>query len=288
MFPEVPARQEIDRLLAQGDCLVQNRRDMNISAGLGVAVREIGTGTGEADYLLFVDEKVARVTEATRPGFSLTTAETQSQKCLSGLYARYTRYRLPLPFEYRSDGKTNDFTNGVAPNPRNREVFELHRPEVLLRIVQHETPHRQNLCYRAKLNRTGPRDFQTRAITNLEKCLAENNPPAEVQMAAGANKTFTEGSACCRRIKCGRTKRTHFMVERNNLRQQTPNDFQQYIGPFENRTSGRRLIPDEILACPVKSRTHDAVSQSTCRSIDSTVSVSFHNGKRRSQNSISN
>lgn len=112
MFPEELARQQIDRQLIECGWLVQDRRAMSITAGLGVAVREVTLGTGEADYLLFVDGKVAGVIEAKPPGFSLTTAETQSQKYQSGLHARFPHYRLPLPFEYRSDGTTTVFTNG--------------------------------------------------------------------------------------------------------------------------------------------------------------------------------
>jgi len=40
MTPEEQARQEIDRRLEQCGWLVQHDRDMNISAGLGVAIRE--------------------------------------------------------------------------------------------------------------------------------------------------------------------------------------------------------------------------------------------------------
>ena len=37
---------------------------MNISAGLGVAVREFPLSTGDADYLLYVDGKACGVVEA--------------------------------------------------------------------------------------------------------------------------------------------------------------------------------------------------------------------------------
>ena len=41
--------------------------DMNIMAELGVAVREFQLTTGEADYGLYTDGKVAGVIEATTP-----------------------------------------------------------------------------------------------------------------------------------------------------------------------------------------------------------------------------
>ncbi len=89
MFQEVLARQEIDRLLAQCGWLAENCRDMNITAGPGVANREISLVTGEADYLLFVDSKVTCLIEAKPPGISLATAETQSRTSQPVLHARY-------------------------------------------------------------------------------------------------------------------------------------------------------------------------------------------------------
>lgn len=155
MHPDQLARKDIDNKLSECGWVVQNRHDMNITTGLGVAVREVGLTTGDADYLLFVDGKAAGVLEAKSEGSSLTTAETQSQKYLSGLSARVPHYCLPMPFEYRSDGKTTVFTNGLDPNPRSRELFSFHRPEEHLRLVSQESQLRQNLCDAFELDATG-------------------------------------------------------------------------------------------------------------------------------------
>ena len=48
---------------------------MNIMAGLGVAVREFPLTTGEADYGLYIDGKVAGVIEAKKEGANLTGAK---------------------------------------------------------------------------------------------------------------------------------------------------------------------------------------------------------------------
>ena len=46
MTPEERARQNIDRQLTECGWLVQDAADMNIMAGLGVAVREFPTEVG--------------------------------------------------------------------------------------------------------------------------------------------------------------------------------------------------------------------------------------------------
>ena len=113
---------------------------MNISAGLGVAVREFPLTTGEADYLLYADGKAIGVVEAKPEGHTLTGVETQSGKYLDGLPDGLPHYRLPLPFAYESTGAVTQFTNALEPDARSREVFTFHRPEELLRLVEPRRP----------------------------------------------------------------------------------------------------------------------------------------------------
>ena len=49
MTPEQLARQEIDKQLEAAGWIVQAYRDLHITAGLGVAVREFPLKTGKAD-----------------------------------------------------------------------------------------------------------------------------------------------------------------------------------------------------------------------------------------------
>ena len=58
---------------------------MNISAGLGVAVREFPLKTGFADYLLYGNCKALGAIEAKPEGHTLTGVELQSAKYTTGL-----------------------------------------------------------------------------------------------------------------------------------------------------------------------------------------------------------
>jgi type I restriction enzyme R subunit len=78
MTPEEKARSEIDRQLGQCGWIVQDRVEMNISAGLGVAIREFSLQGGEADYLLYADAKAIGTVEAKPEGHTLTGIEVQS------------------------------------------------------------------------------------------------------------------------------------------------------------------------------------------------------------------
>ena len=55
--PEQQARVTIDKMLTDAGWLVQDRRELNLHAGRGVAVREFPLSTGPADYLLMVDHR---------------------------------------------------------------------------------------------------------------------------------------------------------------------------------------------------------------------------------------
>ena len=73
--------------------------DMNIMAGPGVAVREFQLTTGEADYGLYIDGKVAGVIEAKKEGSTLTGVETQTDKPRASPTASRTtdcRFRLVM------------------------------------------------------------------------------------------------------------------------------------------------------------------------------------------------
>ena len=90
MTDEAAARVEIDRALSAAGWCVQDSKAINTFAARGVAVREypLGSGHGFADYLLYVDGKVAGVIEAKKAGTPLTGVELQTAKYSDGLGSR--------------------------------------------------------------------------------------------------------------------------------------------------------------------------------------------------------
>ena len=59
--PEQKARREIDADLVAAGWLVQDRDDIYLTAGRGIAGREVHmkAGVGDAGYLLYLDRKAA-------------------------------------------------------------------------------------------------------------------------------------------------------------------------------------------------------------------------------------
>ena len=132
MPPEVQARQLIDQKLERAGWMIQDMKQINLGAGLGIAVREYPTDTGPADYVLFINREAVGVIEAKRDeaGENLTVTEGQTER-----YANATlKWRVqttPLPFLFESTGQIIRFTNGRDPIPRSRELFHFFKPEQL-------------------------------------------------------------------------------------------------------------------------------------------------------------
>jgi hypothetical protein len=64
--PEQKARREIDAKLVAAGWIVQDRDELDLTAGRGIAVREfkMKPGFGFADFLLYVDRKAIGAVEA--------------------------------------------------------------------------------------------------------------------------------------------------------------------------------------------------------------------------------
>jgi type I restriction enzyme, R subunit len=122
MTPGEKARRDVDRQLDRCGWLVQDRSEMNISAGPGVAIREFPMLTGEADYLLDAGDRAIGVAEAKPQGHTLAGVESQSVEYAAALPSEIPAHRLPLPFCYESTGAVTQFTNLLDPDARSREV----------------------------------------------------------------------------------------------------------------------------------------------------------------------
>ncbi len=259
MTPEEQAREQIDKRLIQSGWIIQDFRQLNPMASLGVAVREFPTSTGPVDYALFVEGIPVGVIEAKKDtvGERITTVETQS-----GRYAnsklKYVSVDYRIRFAYEATGVLTRFTDYDDVKYRSRDVFSFHRPETLHSLLKAPDTIRNNMKHFPELDTTGFRDCQIKAIKNLDKSFSENRPRALVQMATGAGKTFTAITAAYRLLKYGKMRRILFLVDTKSLGEQAEREFLAYIPNDENRSFSelygvRRLknsyIPNDIQIC---------------------------------------
>ncbi len=255
LTPEQRAREKIDRQLVTAGWTVQDHPDMDIHASSGVAVREYPLKwnedgkkkSGFADYLLYVDGRAIGVVEAKPAGHTLQGVTLQSRKYTEGLHQWVPAWQRPLPFAYESTGEVTQFTNGLDPDPRSREIFTFHRPEELLRLQGHEPEQLRGMLRRLpELEKGRLWSVQFKAIRNLERSLAHGRPRSLIQMATGSGKTFTAVSACYRLVKHAKAKRILFLVDRNNLGRQTLNEFQQFRDPSSGYAFAEEFVVQRL------------------------------------------
>ena len=259
MTPEEKARLVIDEKLRQSGWVIQDMKKLNLSAALGVAVREFPTSTGEVDYALFIDGKPVGVAEAKREekGESITDVEVQSGRYANSIF-KWIKNDYKIRFAYETTDKLIRFTDYNDIKYRSRTVFSFHRPETLLALLGQSDTIRNNMKHFPALDETGFRKCQVNAIKNLDKSFAENRPKALVQMATGAGKTFTAITAAYRLLKYGKMNRILFLVDTRGLGEQAEREFLAYTPNDDPRSFSqlygvRRLkssyIPNDIQIC---------------------------------------
>lgn len=259
MTPEEKARLVIDEKLRQSGWVIQDMKRLNLSAALGVAVREFPTSTGEVDYALFIDGKPVGVAEAKREekGESITDVEVQSGRYANSTF-KWIKNDYKIRFAYETTDKLIRFTDYNDIKYRSRTVFSFHRPETLLALLGQSDTIRNNMKHFPALDETGFRKCQVNAIKNLDKSFAENRPKALVQMATGAGKTFTAITATYRLLKYGKMNRILFLVDTRGLGEQAEREFLAYTPNDDPRSFSqlygvRRLkssyIPNDIQIC---------------------------------------
>jgi len=255
------ARIDIDAMLTRAGWIVQNRDEINLSAGRGIAIREfpMAEGFGRADYILYVDQQPVGALEAKAAGHTLGGVAPQVNKYGEGLPSNLDAPIRPLPFLYVSTGVETTFRNQLDPEPRSRPVFSVHRPETIadwlkapkltdwIQSLGGDLPEvdaaHLNLpsSLRARLRAMPPVSIpnlwknKQMALENLERSLAADRPRALIQMATGSGKTMLAVTAAYRLIKFGGARRVLFLVDRTNLGRQAQKEFEGYVTPDDQR-----------------------------------------------------
>ena len=259
MTPEEQARVVIDEKLEQSGWTIQDMRQLNLTASLGVAVREFPTSTGPVDYALFIEGKPVGVVEAKKSeaGENITVVEGQSAR-YAGSTFKWVQQEYKIRFAYEATDKLVRFTDYDDIKYRSRSVFSFHRPETLKTLIAAPDTVRNNMKHFPALDETGFRKCQIKAINNLDRSFADNRPKALVQMATGAGKTFTAITAAYRLLKYGKMNRILFLVDTKSLGEQAEREFLAYTPNDDPRNFSqlygvRRLknsyIPNDIQIC---------------------------------------
>ena len=244
MTPEQKTRKVIDKMFSNAGWQVLDRNHYapNISA---VALEEgLLNGNLEADYLLFLNGKAVGVLEAKKESVDVSAdwVKAQAENYVKKVPGTYQTIAKPLPLIYLSNGKTVLFKNGNDPEAEYEEINRIHTPKEITRMLGLADEY----SALPALKKSGLRDCQFEAITELEKSFRSGQNRALMVLATGAGKTYTACLAAYRFLSYTPMKRVLFLVDRNNLGKQAEGEFGMFRltengDPFNTIFSVNRL-----------------------------------------------
>lgn len=250
---EAETREEIDTKLELAGWVIQDKKRLNLYESLGVAVREMDTDTGPADYMLFIDGKACGILEAKREGTNLGEVVQQSRRYAVSKTKHVERWQDELPFTYESTNYETRFCDWRDPYARSRTIFHFHRPETLKAWLEEGDTLRARMQNLPELETKPLRACQIDAIHGIEHSLKSGKPRGLLQMATGSGKTYTAVTQVYRLAKFTKIKRALFLVDRGNLATNAKDEFEQFVIPHDGRKFtqhynvnilGRAGIPD--------------------------------------------
>lgn len=195
---------------------------------------------------MFVDGKACGVIEVKKSGVTLSGVTDQSQKYMDAVPDHLARWSDRLILDYECTGDETIFRDMRDPQPRSRQQFAFHKPETLLSWLKQDSTLRSRLTNMPDMDQTGLRDCQIEAVQGLDKSLARDDPRALIQMATGAGKTFTACTFSYRLLKYAKARRILFLVDRNNLGDQTLREYQNYEPPGSGRKFDKTYIVQHL------------------------------------------
>jgi len=155
----------------------------------------------------------------------------------------------------------------MTRDPRARRIFAFPRPTTLARNLRDAQANPERPNWRAKVQALPPLDTaalrraQITAIEGIERSLREQRfDRSLVQMATGAGKTYTAVTSSYRLLKHGGFGRVLFLVDRNNLADQTLAEFQNYRTPDDGRRSTEIYNVDKLTGAGMLASSHVVVS----------------------------
>lgn len=206
------------------------------------AIAEWPTKSGPADYALFIGMKLVGVVEAKKTAKNVYSAIDQAKRYAAGIHqlddsveiAQYGGFKATLTFATNGRGylKQLEQESGIwfldvrESTNRRRALKGWYSPDEIKTYLRQTTSKANKdldsmgFDYELKL-----RDYQRKAILNVEQAIKDGKESALVAMATGTGKTKTCIALVYRLLKAERFRRILFLVDRSALGVQATVDF---------------------------------------------------------------
>ena len=278
--PEEQARKKIDEMLADAGWYICDRNHFTSDHNAVALTEGLLNGNLEADYLLFLDGRIAGVLEAKRPEVDLAKiAGPQAVHYTFEIPEDYPCWSGTRPIVLLSNGETillrqtfherggeHDVYTPLPSMPTPKECAEWLGIDSYWAALPELTRHEI-----AQL-----RSCQIKAIRNLESSFRRGANKALLVLATGAGKTYTACMAAYRLLTYTPAKRILFLVDRNNLGEQAVNEFSTFRltqdgSPFTDvfiteRIKGNKANPKASLTVSTIQRLYATLTGTAARS----------------------
>lgn len=242
-FTEKQTRQKlIDlKLNKQGWEIIDFKDDLNLENLDNVAVRELPTKDGFADYALFVKGNLLGIIEAKKISVGSKNVIEQAKRYSkdviqgSGIWREYK-----VPFLYATNGETIHFLDIRNETNIQRELLEFHNAVALDEKFQQEKINFKTWLDKNPIESYYNSDkqlypFQQKAISAAENAILDQKREMMLAMATGTGKTFTIPSLIYRLLEAKVIKRVLFLVDRKALAAQAVTAFSSFSTPHGSK-----------------------------------------------------
>jgi len=212
--------------------------------GVDKAISEWPTETGPADYALFSGLDLIGLIEAKKLGKDILSDLTQSKRyARSPLLDGEARFiagpwnDCKVPFQFSTNGRPYLeqlkeksgiwFLDVREPANHPRPLQGWYSAEELRALLQQAIPAAHAKLTHEPMDYLGLRDYQEKAIRQIETALDQGQTRLLVAMATGTGKTRLAISLIYRLIKSRRFRRILFVVDRNALGEQADDKFKE-------------------------------------------------------------
>lgn len=210
--------------------------------GKNLAIAEWPTGTGPADYVLFIGLTPVAVVEAKRAKKNVKSALAQAErysesiKQIEDLHSPggpWGKYRIPFLFSTngRDYHKQIQELSGIWSLDVRRDSNSAkalpgwYTPDGLQALLKKDIDQANADLQADSLDFLGLRPYQNEAIKAVEQRLIEGSQSVLLAMATGTGKTRTALGLLYRLLKARRFNRILFLVDRTALGEQAHNAF---------------------------------------------------------------
>ena len=226
------------KLKKQGWDIVDYNDTLDFTALNNIAMTELPTKEGFADYALFIKGKLIGFVEAKKIKVGAQNVIEQAKRYSKDSVQETGNWRgYKVPFLYSTNGEKIFFLDVRDEKNISREISEFHTPDALDEFCQRENidfarwfkvnpieTHFDN-CSRQ------PFPFQKKAISAIESGITDRKNKMLLAMATGTGKTYTTVSMIYRLLESKAVKRVLFLVDRKALAAQAVTAFSSFDTP---------------------------------------------------------